>query len=94
MVRPLEVRPLVKYRIWLRYDNGVEGEVDLSDLAGRGVFKGWDDPTFFESVHIGKHGEIAWGEDIDLCPDALYMRLTGETPEQLFPKLRKAAVSA
>jgi len=28
------------------------------------------------------------GEDIDLCPDALYLRLTGKTPEDLFPALK------
>ena len=37
-VRPVEVRALEPYRIWLRYDDGAEGEVDLSYLAGDGVF--------------------------------------------------------
>ncbi len=37
-VRPAEVRALEPFRIWLRYDDGIEGEVDLSDIAGRGMF--------------------------------------------------------
>ena len=36
-VCPVEVRALEPYRIWLRYDDGVEGELDLSDTAGDGV---------------------------------------------------------
>ena len=92
--RPVEVRPLGKYRVWLRYDDGVEGQVDLADLAGRGVFRAWEDPEFFAAVRIGAHGEIAWSEDIDLCPDAIYLRLTGKTPEQLFPNLRKVEADA
>jgi hypothetical protein len=36
MVRPIEVRPAGRYRIWLRYQDGTEGEVDLSHLAGTG----------------------------------------------------------
>ncbi|HWO92452.1 MAG TPA: DUF2442 domain-containing protein, partial [Methylomirabilota bacterium] len=36
MIRPVEVRPLAPYRIWLRYQDGTEGEVDLSHLAGKG----------------------------------------------------------
>lgn len=31
----VQVRPLGSYRIWLRFSDGAQGEVDLSDLAGR-----------------------------------------------------------
>src|SRR5437773_350547 len=79
MKKPVEVRPLGGYRIWLKYADGIAGEVDLSHLAGRGVFKVWADRKIFESVRIDASGAIVWGEDIDLCPDALYLRLTGKT---------------
>jgi len=88
------VRAGSHYRLWLRYDDGTEGEVDLSSLVGRGVFKAWQDATFFESVTLGPYGEIMWGGQIDLCPDAIYMRLTGRTPEQVFPSLKKVEVDA
>lgn len=94
MPKPVEVKPRSNYRLWLRYDDGEQGEVDLSDLAGRGVFAAWGDAAFFESVRLGAHGEIEWGADIDLCPDALYLRLTGKTPEQIFPMLKRAEVDA
>lgn len=86
--RPIEVRALPGFRIWLRYDDGTEGEVDLSDLAGRGVFKAWDDAMFFGSVRLGSHGAIEWGTDIDIYPDAMYLRLTGKSPEEIFPSLK------
>jgi hypothetical protein len=92
--RPIEVKPRSGYRIWLRYDDGVEGEVDLSDLAGRGVFTRWTDADVFRSVRVGSHGAIEWGADIDLCPDALYMRLTGKSPEELLPALRSVRADA
>ena len=94
MRRPIEVRARPGYCLWLRYDDGAQGEVDLSDLAGRGVFKAWDTPGFFESVRLGPHGEIAWGEHIDLCPDAIYLRLTDKAPEDIFENLKKAEVNA
>ncbi len=78
----------------LRYDDQTEGEVDLSALVGRGVFKAWEDPAFFQSVQVGAHGEVMWGDQIDLCPDSLYLRLTGKTPEDLFPSLTKARANA
>ena len=94
MARPVEVKALANYRIWLRYDDGAEGEVDLSDLAGRGVFKAWNDIAYFGAVRVGSHGAIEWGSDLDLCPDALYMRLTGKSPEDVFPTLRPAHADA
>ena len=38
MLRPTAVEPRSGYRIWLRYSDGTAGEVDLSALAGQGVF--------------------------------------------------------
>ena len=76
-VRAIAVSPMDGYRIWLRYSDGVSGEVDLSDFAGRGVFSAWNDQSVFESVRLDEYGAVAWGDDIDLCADALYARLTG-----------------
>lgn len=94
MARPTDVKALPGFSIWIRYDDGSKGEVDLSDLAGRGVFGAWNDRTFFESVRLGSHGAIEWGEQIDLCPDAIYMRLTGKSPEEVFPALKKLSADA
>ena len=94
MAQPIEVKALPNFRIWLRYDDGTEGAVDLSNLAGRGVFEAWNDAAFFASVRLGSHGAIEWGSDIDICPDAMYLRLTGKSPEDLFPSLRSVPADA
>jgi hypothetical protein len=94
MVTPVSVKALPDYRIWIRYDDGLEGEVDLSHLAGKGVFAFWNDYHDFEKVSIGASGEILWGRDIDLCPDAIYLKLSGKPPEALFPSLGGTHVNA
>jgi hypothetical protein len=94
MKKATEVKPLDGYRIWLKYADGAEGAVDLSDLAGRGVFKAWTDRMVFESVHVDESGAIAWGTELDLCPDALYLRLTGKAVDELFPRLKNMPVDA
>ena len=94
MPKPVEVKALRQYRIWLRYDDGVQGEVDLSDLSGHGVFRVWADPGVFAGVRLGSHGAIEWSPDIDLCPDAMYLRLTGKAVEDVFPGVASAAVDA
>ena len=80
---------LEEYRLELEFDDGVSGSVDLSDLVGKGVFVLWRGRKAFEQVRVGSSGELAWGDQIDLCPDALHLKVTGKTPEDLFPSLRR-----
>lgn len=89
LIRPITVRALPRYRIYLEFSDGAQGEVDLSGLAGKGVFKAWNDQGFFDQVHLAPHRAIHWSAEIELCPDALYMKLTGKTPGEMFPKLRR-----
>ena len=91
---PVEVEAREGYRIWLRYDDGASGEVDLSHLAGKGVFAAWNNRAFFESVHLDDNKAIVWNEELDLCPDALYMDITGKTVEELMPGLRGSHTNA
>jgi hypothetical protein len=68
--KAVQVKAVEGYRIWLRYADGVEGEVDLSDLSGRGVFRTWADRKVFEAVHVDESGAIVWNEELDLCPES------------------------
>lgn len=81
----IEVRPLEHYQLWLKYSNSSAGVVDLSELAGRGVFALWNDEREFQKVFVGRYGEIAWNEQVELCPDSAYLKITGKKPEELFP---------
>ena len=83
MFRPTVVESREGYRICLRFSDGAAGEFDLAHLAGRGVLKAWSDRSYFETVHVALHGADSWGQDIELCPDALYMRLTGATVSEV-----------
>ena len=80
MIRPLEVKARRDYKIWLRYEDGSAGEIDLSYHVGRGVFKAWEEPGVFEAVRVIENGNVAWGDsdELEFCPNDLYMRLTGK----------------
>lgn len=85
----VSLKLLDNYRVWLRYDDSVEGEVDFSDQVGKGVFAAWSDYPFFRQAHIGDDGRrLQWPGEIDLCADALYLEITGLQPEDLFPNLK------
>ena len=88
MPEPINVEPREGYRIWVEYDDGASGEVDLSDVAGLGVFKPWLAREFFERVHVSEFGAIAWSEELDICPDAVHFDLTGKKPEEMMSGLR------
>jgi hypothetical protein len=94
MKKIVEARALQKYWLQLTFDDGVAGTLDLVELAGKGVFGIWNDPGVFPEVRIGPSGELAWGEDVDLCPDSLYLRVTGMKPEDLFPSLQQESAHA
>ena len=94
MRRITNVKVLSGYRLELEFDDGVSKIVDLSENVGKGVFALWIDPLAFDQVRIGSSGELVWGDRIDLCPDALYLKVTGKKPEDIFPALREQSTHA
>ena len=75
----VEVRPLEGYRLFLRFDDGVEGAIDLrSRIRFEGVFASLRDPAVFTRVRVNPElGTVVWPTGADLDPDVLYAALTG-----------------
>jgi hypothetical protein len=75
------VRPLTDFRVELTFSGGVRATLDLrGDILGHGgVFAEIEDPEFFRLVRVDADaGTIAWPNGVDLCPDVLYRRATGQ----------------
>jgi hypothetical protein len=85
----LEARPLDGYKIWLKFDDGIIGEADLSHLAGKGVFTLWNNYENFKKVSIENSRSLTWSDEIDMDADSLYLKITGKKPEELFPALKE-----
>jgi len=81
-------KSLPNYRLELCFDNGETGIVDMSPYVGKGVCAAWEQPGVFEQVAVTDEGAVEWPGEIDFCPDALYLRMTGRRPEEVFPALR------
>ena len=78
--RIVAARPLPNYHVWIRFEDGLEGELSLTHLVGRGVFASWKDEREFQKMFIDEEsGTIAWPGGIDLAPDALHHRLREAT---------------
>lgn len=73
MHRIVAVQPLSQYKVRIRFSDGIEGEVDLSALVGKGVFACWNNPAQFAKVSIDPQTHtLSWPGGIDICPDRLY----------------------
>ena len=89
-----EAKPTDRFGVFLRFDNGASGTVDLSHLAGHGVFRAWLQKDVFEQLSISPSGALQWPGDLDLCPDSLYLQMVGKTAGEVFPALRHSLAHA
>jgi hypothetical protein len=89
MKKLVSVKPIAPFQLWLCFDDGVEGTVDLSYLKGKGIFTAFDNPSFFESVKIDSQSRaLVWDNEIDLCADSLYLNVCNRNSE---PRLHQNA---
>lgn len=64
------------YRVWVRFDDGMEGEIDLeSELWGDMFMPLKDRSRFAEVVFDPELGTIVWPNGADFAPEFLYQRL-------------------
>jgi hypothetical protein len=70
--------------LWLRFNDGVEGTVDLADLLEGPAFERLRDPHFFARARLEHGYTIGWPNGVDLAPEGLYERLvvTGTEPKR------------
>ena len=67
------------YRLHLRFEDGVEGVVDLArHMTFRGVIEPLRDHEYFAQVRVDAGlGTVVWPNGADLDPDVPYGRVTG-----------------
>lgn len=74
------VHPLEAYQLHIRFEDGVEGVVDLKQMVQfSGIFTRLQDPTYFAQVQVHPElGTIVWDNGADLDPDLLYAIVSGQ----------------
>jgi hypothetical protein len=77
----VEVTPLARHRLRIRFEDGVEGVIDVSAIVEfSGVFEPLEDQDYFAAAFVNPDwGTVTWPNGADLDPDVLYSRLTGES---------------
>jgi hypothetical protein len=82
LVDVVEVRPREPYRLWLKFDDGVEGEADIAALVNfDGVFEPLKAPEFFAAVRVEPAlGTIVWPNGADLDSTVLHAAVLERRP--------------
>ncbi|MHA1796036.1 MAG: DUF2442 domain-containing protein [Promethearchaeota archaeon] len=95
MIKVVKVIPKKDFKLWLKFENGLDGTVDLAELKGKGVFNIWEKPGVFEKVFVHpESGAVAWNEEVEICADALYLKISGKYSKDLFELIRELRKSA
>ena len=76
----VEAKLLGGYRVHLRFEDGVETDLDLGELIRfEGVFAPLGDPARFAELRVHPElGTVYWPGGGDLDPDVPYARATGK----------------
>ena len=79
MIDVVEVRTLGDHRLFVRFEDGVQGEIDIAELIRfDGVFAPLRDPVRFAEVRVDPElRTLGWPNGADLDPDVLYSKISG-----------------
>ncbi|HEX8255922.1 MAG TPA: DUF2442 domain-containing protein [Thermoanaerobaculia bacterium] len=72
----IEVRYVRDFVVWLRFQDGTSGEVDVSRSLKGPVFEPLRNIEFFKQVRVDPElGTIVWPNGADVAPETLYERV-------------------
>jgi len=71
----VEAKHVRDYIVWVKFEDGAEGEIDLSSELWGPVFEPLHELDFFRRVSVAEYGTIAWPNGADLAPEFLYDRV-------------------
>lgn len=70
LARVVEVQHRGGHRVWLRFDDGVSGEVDLAAELWGEVFEPLRAPAVFAAFNV--NGTLTWENGADFAPEFLH----------------------
>jgi hypothetical protein len=72
----IHARYVSEYTVWLQFEDGTEGEVDLSAELYGPVFEPLKDRAFFSRFRVNPDtGTIEWPNKADFAPEFLYEKV-------------------
>jgi hypothetical protein len=61
------------FTLLVYFTNGEKGIYDVKPLLNMPVFQFIKDISNFKTVSVGNGQTVCWGDDLDICPDTIYI---------------------
>ena len=76
MAKPVEVKVVENSRLFVKYSDGISGEISLASLLNDSEHPEFKDPDYLSKVSIDPGSEDpVWPNGISLCKNAIYRQL-------------------
>jgi hypothetical protein len=77
MLEIVEAKYSNEYKLWLKFNNGKSGEVDLKDHIWGPAFEPLKDVDFFKKFEVSNIlGTVVWPNEVDFAPEFLLDNIT------------------
>lgn len=70
------------YCLAVHFEDGVKGEIDLTELVSKGIFQSLKDVSQFKKAYSTCYS-IAWTEDLEIDALNVYLQLTGKNLQEI-----------
>jgi hypothetical protein len=72
----IEAKYLQDFTVWVKFEDGTEGKIDLSAQLYGPIFEPLRDVGYFRQVRVDPDlGTICWPKGADFAPEFLYEQL-------------------
>lgn len=79
------VKYVSAYTLHVKFLDGIEGNIELSELVSKGIFKVLQNQELFEKAHNTGYS-IAWSAELEIDSDTIYMEISGKSIDELLPQ--------
>lgn len=82
MIWVTDARALPNYRLWVRFSDSTEGEIDLKDFIAsdtRPIVAALRDQAMFSEIRV-EMDTVVWSNGFDLAPEFLHARAKAHAP--------------
>lgn len=82
MIWVTEAKARPNYRLWIRFSDGSEGEIDLKQFItadNRQIVAELRDEKAFAAIRVDMD-TVIWANGFDLAPEFLYQKLKAHSP--------------